>query len=450
MARILFYPLAEVGHVNGTFSLAKRLRARGHDVRYMAWPHIQEHVRAHGWDFTPHFPDLFPPGYMESTTRQMIGHLPMKEQREILREKIRRMEIQFTEVLFGTDFEAQLRASKADLLLVDATYPMPALAALKLGIPAALFGIVLPVGADPLVPPLESSAPPPTGWWSRFKIRAIWNFIATGGRGGYGGYMRKKIQEFSQLYPELGKLCDFRTHLQHGPNVHIPVLVTCCSEFDFPRSSMENLHYIGPGVDLEREDAPLPPEVEQDPRPLLYCSLGSQGHRALPHLRFFQAVLDMVARKPDWRLLMVVGKKLDATSLRIPPNATVVPFAPQLSVLRKASVMITHGGLNSVKECICLGVPMLVFPTGYDQPGNGARVVHHGLGLMGNLQKTTPEKLASMLDTVAGDPGYRTRVQAMREVFLAADASNRGVELVERLIADGPVVKSQPRLAAPA
>jgi UDP:flavonoid glycosyltransferase YjiC (YdhE family) len=99
--------------------------------------------------------------------------------------------------------------------------------------------------------------------------------------------------------------------------------------------------------------------------------------------------------------------------------------------------MLTHGGLNSVKECICLGVPMIVFPTGFDQPGNGARVVHHGLGLMEDIRKATPERLASMLDTVVGDSGYRARVRAMQAHFLAADASNRGVELVEHLITQG-------------
>ncbi|MGZ3460852.1 MAG: glycosyltransferase, partial [Archangium sp.] len=89
-------------------------------------------------------------------------------------------------------------------------------------------------------------------------------------------------------------------------------------------------------------------------------------------------------------------------------------------------------------ECICLGVPMLVFPTGFDQPGNAARVVHHGLGLMGNIREATPETISSMLDAVAGDSRYRARVRAMREVFLAANESNRGVERVERLLADRP------------
>lgn len=438
MARIVFYPLSQVGHVNATYHLAKQLRARGHDIHYVSLPDIEDAVRAQGWPFTPLFGELFPKGWAEGVDAKMASDAPMAEKRAAGQELGERLKTYCAEVLFGQDFEARLRETQADLLLVDSAYPMPALTALRLGIPAAIISTTLPLRADAAVPPLISTAPPPTGWWSRLKVRATWTFLANGGRAGYGKFLRDRIQELSQRHPELGRLCSHRSHLQHGPHVNLPTLIVCGSELDFPRESMENLHYIGPGVDLERVDASLPPEVEQDHRPLLYCSLGSHQYMLMPHRRaFFQAVLDAVARKPDWRLLMAVGKYVDVASLRIPANATVVPFAPQLAALRKASVMITHGGLNSVKECISLGVPMLVFPTAFDQPGNGARVVHHGLGLMGDLRKATQDSISAMLDKVTGDPGYRARVRAMRDAFVAADASNRGVELVERLIAEG-------------
>jgi MGT family glycosyltransferase len=436
MARIVFYPLAEVGHVNGTLKLAKQLRARGHDVRYMVLPDIEDYVRSLGWDVIPVFGELYPKGYFENVDRVMHSDAPDAQKRQAAREFFQRMTTYFPGVLFGPDFKAQLEESRADLLLADATFPLPALTARMLGMPAAIFSTTLPLRADAAVAPLVSPAPPPRTWWSRLKVRASWLPLSNGWMLFYGNLLRRLVKEVSQRSPEVGKLCHYRSHLQQGPYVELPTLIACCAEFDFPRASVENLHYIGPGVDLERADAPLPPEVEQDSRPLLYFSLGSLGHRVLPHRAFFQAVLDMVARRPDWRLLMVVGRSLDVASFRSPPNATLVQSAPQLSVLRRASVMLTHGGLNSVKECLCSGVPMLVFPTGFDQPGNGARVVHHGLGLMGDIRQATPETLSSMLDTVAGDPGYRARVRAMQERFLAADAANQGVELVERLIAE--------------
>ena len=442
MARIAFFPFPQVGHVNGTFKLARLLRARGHDIHYLAQPDIEEYVRAQGWSFTPVFGDLFPVG-LRAATDEKLGSLgPGMKGQNLWLDIERRMNTYLAEVLFGSGFEARLRETRADLVIVDSTDPLPAIPALRLGIPAAALSTTLPLRADTAIAPLWSPEPPPDGWWSRFKVRAGWNplwaRIVHKARSGQARSTVLRIKELSRREPELGKLCHFRSHLQFGPYVDIPTLITCCAEFDFRRDSMENLHYIGPGVDLDRAEPPLPPEVEQDSRPLIYCSLGSQGHRALQYRPFFQAVLDVVARKPEWRLLMVVGKSLNVADFQIPPNASVVESAPQLAALRRASVMITHGGLNSVKECICLGVPMIVFPMAFDQPGNGARIVHHGLGLMGNLRQPTPETISSMLETVMGDSRYRARVRAMQELFLAADASTGSAEVVERLIANGP------------
>ncbi|RKH36362.1 hypothetical protein D7Y13_34940 [Corallococcus praedator] len=434
MARIAFFPLAQVGHIHATFHLARRLRARGHDVHYLSLSDAEEPVRAQGWPFTPVSEALFPRGFRDASESTLGSDAPREKKQQVAQEMQRRLQAYASELLFGPAFEAHLRELRPDLLLVDSTYPLPALAARRLGLGTALFSTTLPLRADAGVPPLTSTAPPPTGAWSRFKVRAAWTLQAQAGRAGYGRFLREQVQVLTQRHPEVGALCDFRTHLQHGPHVDLPTLIACAEAFDFPRASTKNLHYIGPGVDLERAGASLPPEVEQDPRPLLYCSLGSLGHRAAAHRPFFQAVLDMVARRQDWRLLMAVGANLAAADFRIPANATVVPFAPQLAALRKASVMVTHGGLNSVKECLCLGVPMLVFPTGLDQPGNAARVVHHGLGRQGDIRRATPDTLSALLDAVVGDPGVRTRVDAMRKAFLALDGSDRGVEAVEGLL----------------
>lgn len=435
MARIAFFPLAQVGHLHATFHLARKLRERGHEVHYLSLVDAEAPVRAQGLPFTPLFEELFPRGFRDTADSTLASDAPRERKQEVATELQRRLQSYASELLFGPTFETCLRELRPDLLLVDSSYPLPALTARRLGMAAALFSTTLPLRADAAVPPLTSPAPPPTGAWSRFKVRMAWAVQSQAGRVGYGGYVREQVKLLGERHPELGALCDFRTHLQHGPYVDLPTLVACAEAFDFPRTSTRNLHYIGPGVDLERASEPLPPEVDQDTRPLLYCSLGSLGHRAAAHRPFFQAVLDLAARRQDWRLLMAVGRNLPVSDFRIPANATVLPFAPQLAALRKASVMLTHGGLNSVKECLCLGVPMLVFPTGLDQPGNAARVVHHGLGLQGDLRRATPDTLSALLDAVVGDPGIRPRVDAMRKAFQALDGSQRGVEAVEGLLA---------------
>jgi UDP:flavonoid glycosyltransferase YjiC (YdhE family) len=55
-------------------------------------------------------------------------------------------------------------------------------------------------------------------------------------------------------------------------------------------------------------------------------------------------------------------------------------FLPYRAVLPMRRWCITHGGSNTVLDALSCGVPLLVRPVGFDQPGNLARVRHHGLG----------------------------------------------------------------------
>ncbi len=58
-------------------------------------------------------------------------------------------------------------------------------------------------------------------------------------------------------------------------------------------------------------------------------------------------------------------------------------------------IMITHGGHNSIKECLQAGVKMLVYPhmEDNDQPGNAMRVDLNKFGLRGNLSKDSSKDI---------------------------------------------------------
>ena len=94
------------------------------------------------------------------------------------------------------------------------------------------------------------------------------------------------------------------------------------------------------------------------------------------------------------------------------PHAVIVKKAPQLELLRKASLMLNGGGLNSIKECLYFGVPMLVFPCTNDQPGNAARVRHHRLGYVGSPDKVRTAEILEMMNKIENDPVVQERVAA--------------------------------------
>ena len=73
---------------------------------------------------------------------------------------------------------------------------------------------------------------------------------------------------------------------------------------------------------------------------------------------------------------------------RLPEGAHAFPWVPQLDVLRHADGCVTHGGINTLDECVLNLVPMLVY-CGFetDMAGNTGRVVHHGIGLAGDRDR---------------------------------------------------------------
>jgi MGT family glycosyltransferase len=217
--------------------------------------------------------------------------------------------------------------------------------------------------------------------------------------------------------------------------------------FELPeRLDDPNIHYCGTGIDLERSDEPFPwselPALEARPDlPVVLCSLGSQADlESAVAQRFFQTVAATAAANPAWQLILSVGKAFDPETLgALPANLHASRWVPQLDVLRRARLMVTHGGAGTVKECILLGVPTIVLPLMRDQFEVARRVVHHRLGVSGSLAELSPERLSAMIAEVAGDDAMRQRVAAMQQLFVAADRAQTEVDVVEGALARAPV-----------
>jgi UDP:flavonoid glycosyltransferase YjiC (YdhE family) len=220
-----------------------------------------------------------------------------------------------------------------------------------------------------------------------------------------------------------------------------PFLVLCPRVFELPQAPLrEGCHYLEASIDLERrEPGGFPWERLDGSRPLIYCSLGSHPQDYEKSEAFFQAVLDAMRQRPEWQMVLAVGAAYIGSPLfhDVPSNVVAVDWVPQLAMLKKAAVMITHGGLGTVKECIYFGVPMVVFPMAFDQPENAARVAWHGLGLRGSTGDLSATEILHLMDRVLEDAAFRTRVASMSTVFREIETSGVGARVVEELL-NGP------------
>jgi zeaxanthin glucosyltransferase len=102
--------------------------------------------------------------------------------------------------------------------------------------------------------------------------------------------------------------------------------------------------------------------------------------------------------------------------------------------LSRASVMVTHAGLNSLKEALWYAVPLVALPCMLDQQGNAARIAHHGFGAVDDISRIDGEKLIARITGVLGDAGIRDRLEAMRRRFEHSERAAEGISIIEQAL----------------
>src|SRR5204863_3656233 len=107
----------------------------------------------------------------------------------------------------------------------------------------------------------------------------------------------------------------------------------------------------------------------------------------LDHL--YQIILDACAELP-MQVVLTLGREGGNMPARIPPNAKVLGFGPQLALLKRASLVITHAGLNTTLESLAQGLPMVALPIANEQPGIASRIRHAGVGEWLSIRKLSP------------------------------------------------------------
>src|SRR4051812_24601792 len=85
MARILFAPFFDTGHLNATFLLARQLQSRGHEVLYVSIPDVGAVIEREGFRFTPVLEEHLPKGFWqerEARRARLSGWRLVQEWRE--------------------------------------------------------------------------------------------------------------------------------------------------------------------------------------------------------------------------------------------------------------------------------------------------------------------------------------------------------------------------------
>src|ERR1700756_4926380 len=190
-------------------------------------------------------------------------------------------------------------------------------------------------------------------------------------------------------------------------------------------------HYAGPFHDNHGRD-PVPFPWEQlTAKPLIYASMGTLVNGLN---NFYGTILEAVGEFPEMQVVLSVGKNFSPGDLGpIPSNTMVVRMAPQIELLKRAALCITHAGLNTALEALAQGVPMVAIPIGYDQPGVAARIAYHGVGEFVEIGNLTARHLSELIVKVTANPSYRDKARWFQKIIAATQGLDIAADIIERV-----------------
>jgi MGT family glycosyltransferase len=221
----------------------------------------------------------------------------------------------------------------------------------------------------------------------------------------------------------------------------------------------ENIHFNGLNDSIEM-DKKLKELLDEYPsnrvdninqklnRPaLIYVSLGTIFNTDLKIFATIVKALDLVNTHTPIKAIISTGSAcfdILKEQHQKEENATsniklILKTVPQIEILKRASLFITHSGMNSTSEAINFGVPMICLPMalGVDQPLVAYRVADElGLGIRLKANDLDCTVLKDSILKILNDETYAERCLLYRDISQKYDGHQNTVKIIQDILRD--------------
>jgi zeaxanthin glucosyltransferase len=385
--------------------------AAGHTVVIFGIADVEAAVKAAGVEFCLIGESDYPPGTLKKLDQRL------SELRGLATFRFTVERVRNTALMVLRDGPQAVRSAKVDALLVDEA-DMGGTVADHLGLPYVSIACFPPLVQNDRIPPFCFNWSASQGWVSRLRNRL-----------GFWLLSRIAAPIFSvvnQQRREWG-LKPYRCSTDAlSPLAQIAQLPAAL-EFEVG-DRPPILHYTGPFVDRAQRPSVDFEWNRLDGRPLVYASLGTLQNGSQD---IFRVIADACASLPV-QLVISLGGGLDPEWLGVlSGNPLVVKYAPQLEIVKRAAVVITHAGLNTTLESLAEGVPLVCIPLGNDQPGVAARVAARGAGVVVSRRGLTAKRLRSAVNAVLTNEKYRGAARRIHASIQRTDGLQLAADILE-------------------
>ena len=388
MSKIAFFCIPAHGHTNPTLEVVRELIRRGNEIRYYSYDIMREKI--------------------ESTGASYISCDPYDIQMHLKPEDADRVgkDIAFsTEILVKTTLaldDAILNDMKKwnpDCIVADSVATWGKLTALKLGIPFICSTTTFAFNRY-------------SAQIMKQDIRQLLSMIFSMGKSKkYIKMLQKKGYPVKNIISIIQNDNDTETIVYTSP------------EFQpFAETFSEKYTFVGPSIRQSET------EVEKPDKKIIYISLGTVNNQVAS---FFKNCIHAF-KNSEYQVIMSVGNIIDPDELKpVPDNFKIERYTDQIEVLQKASVFITHCGMNSVNEALYYQVPLVLFPQTNEQSGVAYRVNELGAGAY--LKENNPEEIKQITEKVLSDLSYQNNAKKIAESFYRCGGAKAAADKIEKL-----------------
>ena len=386
--RVLWFCIPAYGHTNPTIEVVRELVRRGHEVCYYSFEEFREKIEGAGAQFVAC--DAFLPP------------VDAKVERRLRKVSTTEMSVQSFRTVVNLDplVTADVTSRRPDVVVSDSACFWGKLAAAKHGLP-----------------------------WVCSTTTFAFNEHSS-------KYMSHSVSELAdillglpRLNREIRRLRPLGYHVRSALDIvrNKPddnTIVYTSRTFQPCSETFDEKHYrfVGPSV---RDVAPR----EKSGRPLVYASLGTVIN---DRTGFYRTLIDALCGTCV-DLLISCGKAFDPAQLgEVSDNVRIEQYVDQMEVLSRASLFITHCGMNSASEGMWMGVPELLFPLTGEQRAVARRVAEVGAGkpLEESVAKDSAALRRAVLDALA-DERLREGSAQMRSDLRSCGGPAAAADFVE-------------------
>lgn len=382
MAKILFFNIPAYGHVNPTLPVVSELVQRGHQLIYYNSDTFEQALKGTAAEFR---------SYPNSSTSE--AELA-KRVSNLVTVSVLMLEESLRLLPFSLN---QIEQEKPDLVIFDSF---------------ALWGMQA----------TRLKSVPSVASFSTFVLEGVPGIIK----------WRDYLHIFRQAFTQLSTLQRLRRQLvkTYGPDIFPDnSILPCKGDLNIVYTSREfqpdtpyidkSFHFVGPSIlATTRNEIDFPWDLLEAERTKIYLSLGTLYN---DNINFYRTVFTAFSDHPA-QFILSLGHLTDIHDLGlIPDNFIIQSNVPQLEVLQKVDLFITHGGMNSVNEGLNYGVPLVVVPQQIEQALNGRQVARQGAGIV--LADRPPygqldaHVFRRAVDKVLADPIYRLNAERLSRSF---------------------------------